>query len=185
MLGIFLLSRRLLPMLIQVTAFTVAQSINLALTLNGTIAAPSSGVEPMLALFVVYVAFENLVTSDLKPWRLALVFGSGSFTGWECGRAARAGAAAWRAPDWMGRVQCRIEAGQLGVIVLAFLIVGSWVRRHEGIAGSSCSRSAAIALTGSSGRCSVSCSAELTMTMQFRRDNVKRGDREERRVETR
>ena len=31
-------------------------------------------VEPLIALSIAYVAIENLVTRELKPWRLALVF---------------------------------------------------------------------------------------------------------------
>jgi hydrogenase/urease accessory protein HupE len=73
-LGIFLLSRRLRPMVWQVSAFTIAHSVTLGLTIYGVISLPSSIVEPLIALSIVYVAVENLVTSDLKAWRVALVF---------------------------------------------------------------------------------------------------------------
>ena len=35
---------------------------------------PSRIVEPLIALSIAYVAIENLVTRELKPWRIALVF---------------------------------------------------------------------------------------------------------------
>lgn len=73
-LGIFLLSPRLKPMLLQVTAFTVAHSITLGLSIYGILSLPSRIVEPLIALSIAYVAIENLVTRELKPWRLALVF---------------------------------------------------------------------------------------------------------------
>jgi hypothetical protein len=73
-LGIFLLSPRLKTMLLQVTAFTVAHSITLGLSIYGLVSLPSRIVEPLIALSIAYVAIENLVTRELKPWRLALVF---------------------------------------------------------------------------------------------------------------
>ena len=73
-LGIFLLSPRWKTMLLQVTAFTVAHSITLGLSIYGIVSLPSRIVEPLIALSIAYVAIENLVTRELKPWRLALVF---------------------------------------------------------------------------------------------------------------
>jgi hypothetical protein len=73
-LGIFLLSPRIRTMLLQVTAFTVAHSITLGLSMYGIVSLPSRVVEPLIALSIAYVAIENLFTRELKPWRLALVF---------------------------------------------------------------------------------------------------------------
>ena len=73
-LGIFLLSPRLKTMLLQVTAFTVAHSITLGLSIYGIVSLSSRIVEPLIALSIAYVAIENLLTRELKPWRLALVF---------------------------------------------------------------------------------------------------------------
>ena len=74
-IGIFLLGTRLTPMLAQVTTFTVAHTMTLGLTMFGVLSLPSRVVEPLIALSIAYVAIENIVTSELKPWRLALVFG--------------------------------------------------------------------------------------------------------------
>lgn len=73
-LGLFLLSPRLKPLLLQVTAFTVAHSITLGLSIYGVVSLPSRVVEPLIALSIAYVAIENVITRELKPWRLALVF---------------------------------------------------------------------------------------------------------------
>jgi hypothetical protein len=73
-LGLFLLSPRLKTMLLQVTAFTIAHSITLGLSIYGIVSLPSRIVEPLIALSIAYVAIENLWTRELKPWRLALVF---------------------------------------------------------------------------------------------------------------
>jgi hypothetical protein len=58
-LGLLLLSVRLRPILIQVTTFTIAHSITLALTLYGLVSLPSRIVEPLIALSIAYVAIEN------------------------------------------------------------------------------------------------------------------------------
>ena len=68
-------------MLAQVTAFTLAHSITPGLTLYGVVSLPARVVEPMIALSIAYVAVENLLTSELKPWRLLLVFGFGLLHG--------------------------------------------------------------------------------------------------------
>jgi hypothetical protein len=73
-LGLFLLSARIKPLLLQVTAFTIAHSITLGLSMYGIVSLPSRIVEPLIALSIAYVAIENLVTRQLKPWRIALVF---------------------------------------------------------------------------------------------------------------
>ena len=49
-LGLFLLSVRLRPILIQVTTFTIAHSITLGLTMYGIVSPPSRVVEPLIAL---------------------------------------------------------------------------------------------------------------------------------------
>jgi len=66
-LGIFLLSPRLKTMFMQVTAFTIAHSITLGLSMYGIVSLPPRIVEPLIALSIAYVAIENLVTRDLKP----------------------------------------------------------------------------------------------------------------------
>jgi hypothetical protein len=80
-LGLFLLSGRLRTVLAQVSAFTVAHSITLGLSIYGFITVPSAVVEPLIAVSIAYVALENMLLSDLKPWRIALVFAFGLLHG--------------------------------------------------------------------------------------------------------
>lgn len=69
-----LLNSKLKTVLWQATAFTVAHSITLALSMKSIIALPGAIVEPVIALSILFVAIENLVICELKPWRVALVF---------------------------------------------------------------------------------------------------------------
>ena len=73
-LGLFLLSARAKPVLLQVTAFTVAHSITLGLSIYGVVSLPPSIVEPLIALSIAYVAVENLVTRELHSLRVLVVF---------------------------------------------------------------------------------------------------------------
>ena len=89
--GIFLLGSRWRSVLMQVSTFTIAHSITLGLTMYGIVSLPARVVEPMIALSIAYVAIENLVTAELKPWRLALVFAFGLLHGMGSRRVARLG----------------------------------------------------------------------------------------------
>ena len=80
-IGLFLLSPRLKTLLLQVTAFTIAHSITLGLSMYGIVSLPPRVVEPLIALSIAYVAIENLLTRELKPWRVALVFTFGLLHG--------------------------------------------------------------------------------------------------------
>ncbi len=72
--GLCLLSNKIKVIFWQATAFTVAHSITLALSMKSIIVAPSAVVEPIIALSILFVAVENLLIKELKPWRILLVF---------------------------------------------------------------------------------------------------------------
>jgi hypothetical protein len=130
-LGIFLLSLHWRPLLWQVTAFTLAHSITLALSLYGVISLPSSIVEPLIALSIVCVAVENLLVTELKPWRVWVVFGFGLLHG--LGFAGVLTALGLPPGDFLPALiafNVGVELGQLAVIALAFLAVGLWFGRR-------------------------------------------------------
>ena len=80
-LGIFLMSMRLKPLLLQVTMFTIAHSLTLSLGVFGLIHLPPQVVEPLIALSIAYVAFENLTSDRLSRFRLPVVFAFGLLHG--------------------------------------------------------------------------------------------------------
>ena len=61
----------------QATAFTIAHSITLALSMKNIISLPGGIVEPIIALSIAFVAIENILLTELKPWRVLVVFGFG------------------------------------------------------------------------------------------------------------
>ena len=80
-LGLFLLSARLRPLVWQVTAFTVAHAVTLTLAALGIVALSPRLVEPLIALSIVYVAVENVLTDRMTRWRPPVVFGFGLLHG--------------------------------------------------------------------------------------------------------
>jgi HupE/UreJ protein len=136
-LGIFLLSVRLKPVLLQVTAFTVAHTITLALTIYGVVSLSSKIVEPLIAVSIVYVAVENVVSPRLSPWRVALVFCFGLLHG--MGFAGVLAQLGLPRSEFLTALLCfnaGVELGQLTVILAAFVLIGlpfrnkPWYRRR-------------------------------------------------------
>ncbi len=131
-LGIFLLSTRWKPVLLQVTAFTVAHTITLGLTIYGVVSLPSSVVEPLIAVSIVYVAVENVLRPRLSPWRVGLVFGFGLLHG--MGFAGVLSQLGLPRSEFLPALLCfnaGVELGQLSVILGAFLVLGLPFRRED------------------------------------------------------
>ncbi len=86
-------------------------------------------VEPMIALSIAYVAIENLMTTQLKPWRIAIVFGFGLLHGMGfAGVLKELGLPRSRFLTALITFNVGVEAGQLAVIGTAFLLVACWAR---------------------------------------------------------
>jgi hydrogenase/urease accessory protein HupE len=136
-LGIYLLSRRARSVLLQVSAFTVAHSITLGLSLYNVLSLPSSIVEPLIAISIAYVAIENIFLAELKSRRVALVFAFGLLHG--MGFAGALQDVGLPRSEFLAALlgfNLGVEAGQLAVIAAAFLLVGRtfaarpWYRRR-------------------------------------------------------
>lgn len=127
-LGLFLLSRAWRPLLLQVTTFTLAHSVTLALATLGRVEVSGSIVEPVIALSIAAVALENIFHPRYTSWRLLIVFVFGLVHG-----LGFAGAlkdldlpASSLAVGLVG-FNIGVEAAQLAVIALAFFAT-AWLR---------------------------------------------------------
>ncbi|MBM7070389.1 HupE/UreJ family protein [Actibacterium sp. 188UL27-1] len=137
-LGLFFFSLRLGPILWQVSAFTLAHTVTLALASLGYVSIPGSIVEPLIAASIVYVAVENILRPQLGWWRTALVFGFGLLHG--LGFASVLGDIGLDPARFItGLIAFNIgvELGQLAVIAAAFLAVAAAqaVLRREAMPG--------------------------------------------------
>jgi hypothetical protein len=126
--GLFLLAAKWRPLLWQVSAFTLAHTLSLALSIAGVVSLPSRLVETLIAASIAYVATENILTDKMRASRPLLVFGFGLLHGLGFADALRA----LGLPDgeWIPALvsfNVGVELGQLAVIGLAFLAIG-WFR---------------------------------------------------------
>ncbi|WP_417524835.1 HupE/UreJ family protein [Marinovum sp.] len=131
-LGLFFLSTKLGPLLWQVTAFTAAHTVTLALGALGIVTIPGSIVEPIIAASIVYVAVENILSPRMHAWRPLVVFGFGLLHG--LGFASVLGEFGLPAGQFIPALlgfNVGVELGQLTVIALAFLLVGLWFGRKS------------------------------------------------------
>lgn len=129
-LALFFLSTKFRPLLWQVTAFTAAHSVTLALSSYGVISLPSSVVEPLIAVSIALVAIENIFTTQLRPWRPLVVFVFGLLHG--LGFASVLMEIGLPGADFLTALitfNVGVELGQLAVIGLAFLCVG-WFQEN-------------------------------------------------------
>lgn len=128
-LGLYLLSTRMRPLLVQVTAFTVAHTATLALGLYGVVTISPSIVEPLIAISIVYVAVENILTPKLTLWRPFVVFGFGLLHG--LGFAGVLQEIGLPRDDFLTGLiafNVGVEFGQLSTIAIAWLVTGLWFR---------------------------------------------------------
>ena len=124
-LGIYLLSGRARSVLLQVSAFTVAHSITLGLSLYGIVAVSSKIVEPLIAVSIAYVAIENIFLAELKSRRVALVFAFGLLHGMGFAGALRdLGLPRSEFLTALLTFNIGVETGQLAVIGTAFILIG-------------------------------------------------------------
>ena len=126
-ISLYILEPRLRPVLFQATAFTVAHSITLGLAMYGLIQPPSSVVEPIIALSILFVAIENIITTKLSPWRLAIVFGFGLIHG--MGFASALTGLGLPRKDYFGSLisfNVGVELGQVTIILLCWAAIGRW-----------------------------------------------------------
>ncbi len=131
-IGLYLLSPKLKTIIWQATAFTVAHTITLIMSMKNIIVAPPDIVEPIIALSIVFIAIENLITSTLQPWRIALVFAFGLVHG--MGFASALNELGIPRDAFFSSLlsfNVGVELGQISVILLCYTAFGRWFSEKE------------------------------------------------------
>jgi hypothetical protein len=131
-LGIFLLTTRFRPLLSQITMFTVAHSITLALAVYGVVELPPSVVQPLVALSIAYVGLENLYSKKVQKRRLALVFGFGLLHGLGfAGALKEFGMPPGDYATALISFNVGVELGQIMIVLVAFVMFAGWFARQS------------------------------------------------------
>lgn len=123
-LCIFFLNTSLKKIILQATMFTIAHSVTLGLAMYGIIKPPVSIVEPLIALSIVFLAVENILTQKVKPWRIVMVFLFGLVHGMGFAASiADAGMPKYAFAEALVGFNIGVELGQLTIILLMYLLV--------------------------------------------------------------
>ncbi len=125
-----MLSTALRPLVLQVTSFTVAHTITLALGFLDIVQIPASIVEPLIAASIVYVCIENIMTDELHKWRTLVVFCFGLLHGLGfAGVLSDVGVSSTYFITALLAFNIGVELGQLAVIAGCFVVFG-WFRHQ-------------------------------------------------------
>ena len=123
-LGLFFSTLKLRSLILQVTAFTFAHSITLALASIGVVKLQLSLVEPLIFLSIIWVAVENTLFKKTTKWRPFVVFSFGLLHG--LGFATLLTEYGLPKDNFISLLlafNLGVEFGQLAVLLAAFILV--------------------------------------------------------------
>jgi len=126
-LSLFLLNPKIKSILWQATAFTIAHTVTLGLSMYHIIKPPSNIVEPLIALSIIYVALENIFSPKLKASRIGVIFLFGLIHG--MGFASVLGELGLPQNSYLTSLlmfNLGVELGQITVIVAAWILLAKW-----------------------------------------------------------
>ncbi len=126
-LSLVLLNPKLKSIFWQATAFTLAHTVTLGLTMYQVIKPLPSIIEPIIALSIVYVALENIFSPKLKASRIAIVFLFGLIHG--MGFASALGELGLPQNAYLTSLlmfNVGVELGQITVILAVYFLLVKW-----------------------------------------------------------
>ncbi len=129
---LFFLSPKLKTVILQATAFTVAHTITLGLAMYGVISAPSYIIEPIIALSILFLALENIISDQLKPTRIIVVFLFGLIHG--LGFASVLSDLGLPEDKFLLSLltfNVGVELGQISIIIALWWLIGKWFHKKE------------------------------------------------------
>ncbi|MGB0647566.1 MAG: HupE/UreJ family protein [Bradymonadia bacterium] len=123
-LALVFLSLRMRTLVVQISIFTAAHTLTLALATAGLITVHPSIVEPLIALSIVFVAIENIYQKDLKPARMLVIFGFGLLHGLGfAGVLSELGLSTTYFYTSLLSFNIGVELGQLSIVAIAIALL--------------------------------------------------------------
>jgi hydrogenase/urease accessory protein HupE len=133
LVGLLLLGGTPRRLALIVTAFTLAHSVTLSLAALNLVTPPARIVEPAIALSIVYVGADNLLTREGRDMRAWIAFAFGFIHGFGFASTLREMDLPARALGWsLFSFNVGVEIGQLLVVVIVATALAALRRRHEG-----------------------------------------------------
>ena len=122
-LGLFFSFNSVKSLFYQITSFTVAHSMTLIIAAFGIINLPSSIVEPLIAMSIVWIGFENCLTKRQGKVRNLVVFIFGLLHGLGFASVLSVyGVPKENFTSLLLAFNVGVELGQITVLILAFII---------------------------------------------------------------
>ncbi len=132
LIGLLLLGGSVRRLLLVVTAFTVAHSVTLSLAVLNIVSPPSGLVEPAIALSIVYVGIDNLMSRGGRDVRAWIAGAFGLIHGFGFASVLREMHLPSRALGWsLFSFNVGVELGQLAVVVVAASAIALVRARNE------------------------------------------------------
>ena len=128
-LGLLFLTPKVYPLLIQVSIFTLAHTITLAISSLKIIDISSAIIEPLIAASIIYVAIENFFNSSLTKYRSIIIFFFGLLHG--LGFASVLSSFGLPGTNFIWALvgfNVGVEIGQLTIILAFYTIFIYWIK---------------------------------------------------------
>ena len=127
--GLLFLTPKFYPLLIQVSIFTLAHTITLAISSLKIIDISSAIIEPLIAASIIYVAVENFFNSSLTKYRSIIIFFFGLLHG--LGFASVLSSFGLPGTNFIWALvgfNVGVEIGQLTIILAFYTIFIYWIK---------------------------------------------------------
>lgn len=121
---IFFLNTNIKKVILQASLFTLAHSVTLGLAMSGIINPAAGIIEPLIALSIVFLAVENILSDKVKPWRIVMVFLFGLVHGMGFAAAiADTGMPRYAFAEALIGFNIGVELGQLSIILFLYFFI--------------------------------------------------------------
>ncbi len=120
--ALYLNARGWTSLLLQVTTFTVAHTITLALASTGVLSSPGDIIEPLIAISIVVLAVEAILFKQANVWRLPVIFIFGLLHGLGFGSVMKVYLENADLSAGLVGITIGVEAGHLAVLVATAVV---------------------------------------------------------------
>jgi hypothetical protein len=136
-LGLFLASPNIKPLLIQATFFTIAHTISLVMVANKLMLPNPNIIEPLISISIVFIAIENIFITQINSRRYWVIFLFGLIHGMGFASAfIETSINNTYFYTSLFSFNVGVEIGQILILLLAYFIVGKpygselWYRKQ-------------------------------------------------------
>ena len=121
-IALYLNARGWTSLFLQVTTFTVAHTLTLALASTGVLSSPGDIIEPLIAISIVVLAIEAILFKRANVWRLPVIFIFGLLHGLGFGSVMKVYLENADLSAGLVGITIGVEAGHLAVLVATAVV---------------------------------------------------------------